>query len=316
MGFKFRKSKKILPGVRLNFSKKGMGISFGGKHARYSISPTGRRTASVKIAPGLTYSTSSGGRKRQRKRHSRAQAGYSYSRPQKQVKPSNALAITVFFLSFFLLWILGIELSWNAMFLKVISILIAILFIAFMLVNNIEPLKNKILDITGLNKKQKAELLQLQKILIENSPDELLYGKNELLQMVQSEASNRLRIFKGSILIIIKTTDPDTFFSRYDLLLKQAERIDILSDYVKFNGVEPKSVYQEALNNKQKQIYQMINRYWSETIKGADNLKTTNGKKNCYQMFYDTLEQYKNEISEENIRYYTDKYQSAVSCLK
>lgn len=64
MGFKFRKSKKILPGVRLNFSKKGMGVSFGGKHARYSISPTGRRTTSFKIAPGLTYSTSSGGKKR------------------------------------------------------------------------------------------------------------------------------------------------------------------------------------------------------------------------------------------------------------
>lgn len=64
MDFRFRKSKKIMPGVRLNFSKKGMGVSFGGKHARYSISPTGRRTTSFKVAPGLTYSTSSGGRKR------------------------------------------------------------------------------------------------------------------------------------------------------------------------------------------------------------------------------------------------------------
>lgn len=316
MGFRFRKSKKILPGVKVNFSKRGMGVSFGGKNARYSISPTGRRTTSFKVAPGLTYTTSSGGRKRQSKRRSAPQTGYAYTEPRKQVKPSNAAAVIFSFLSFFLLWIFGIELSWNATLLKVISILIAVLFVIFMLVNNIESLKNKILDITGLNKKQKTELLQLQKILIENSPDELLYSKNELLQTAQSEASNCLRIFKDSILIIVKTADPDTFFSRYDLLLKQAERIDILSDYVKFNGVEPKSVYQEALNDKQKQIYQMINRYWSETIKGADSLKTDNGKKNRYQKFYDTLERYKNEISEENIIYYTAKYRSALFCLK
>ncbi|MCM1328407.1 MAG: DUF4236 domain-containing protein [Ruminococcus sp.] len=67
MGLKFRKSKKILPGVRVNLSKKGVGVSFGGKHARCSISSTGRHTTSVRIAPGLTYSTSSGGSGKQKK---------------------------------------------------------------------------------------------------------------------------------------------------------------------------------------------------------------------------------------------------------
>lgn len=65
MGLKFRKSVKIAPGVRMNFGKKGVGMSFGGKGARYSISSTGRRTTSVGIpGTGLSYSSTSGGRKK------------------------------------------------------------------------------------------------------------------------------------------------------------------------------------------------------------------------------------------------------------
>lgn len=157
MGFRFRKSKKILPGVRLNFSKKGMGVSFGGKHARYSISPTGRRTTSFKVAPGLTYTTSSGGRKRQNKRRSAAQTEYTYSSPRKELKLSNAVAIAVSFLSFFLLWVLGIELSWSTALLKTASILIIVLFVAFMLVNNIPPLKSLVLGIFRKDKEVSIE---------------------------------------------------------------------------------------------------------------------------------------------------------------
>ena len=46
---------KVLPGVRLNFSKSGVGASFGVPGARYSISPTGRRTVSGGI-PGTGMS--------------------------------------------------------------------------------------------------------------------------------------------------------------------------------------------------------------------------------------------------------------------
>lgn len=64
MGLRFRKSIKIAPGVRMNLSKKGVGMSVGGKGARYSISATGRRTASVSIpGTGISYSRSMSGKK-------------------------------------------------------------------------------------------------------------------------------------------------------------------------------------------------------------------------------------------------------------
>ena len=56
MGFRFRKSIKIAPGVRVNIGKKSTSISFGGKGARYTVSSTGRKTASMGIpGTGLSY---------------------------------------------------------------------------------------------------------------------------------------------------------------------------------------------------------------------------------------------------------------------
>lgn len=51
MSLRFRQSMKLLPGVRLNFSKETVGLSFGVPGARYTINSKGRRTVSTGI-PG------------------------------------------------------------------------------------------------------------------------------------------------------------------------------------------------------------------------------------------------------------------------
>ncbi|MDE6762976.1 MAG: hypothetical protein K2J73_04785 [Oscillospiraceae bacterium] len=63
-----------------------------------------------------------------------------------KIKTSNAVAIIIAVVLIFMLWIFGIELSWNATLIKAISILIITLFVAFMLVNNIPPLKVLVLS--------------------------------------------------------------------------------------------------------------------------------------------------------------------------
>ena len=63
MGFRFRKSIKIAPGVKLNLNKKSASVSFGGKGAHYTVSSTGKKTASVGIpGTGMSYVTSTGGK--------------------------------------------------------------------------------------------------------------------------------------------------------------------------------------------------------------------------------------------------------------
>ena len=43
MGFRFRKSVKIAPGVRLNLNRKSPSISLGGKGAHYTVSQLGAK---------------------------------------------------------------------------------------------------------------------------------------------------------------------------------------------------------------------------------------------------------------------------------
>lgn len=63
MGLRFRKSFKIVPGVRLNLNRKSVGVSLGGKGARYSINSSGRRTATVSVpGTGISYSKTTAGK--------------------------------------------------------------------------------------------------------------------------------------------------------------------------------------------------------------------------------------------------------------
>ena len=66
MGFVFRKSFKVAPGVRLNVSKRGMGVSVGARNSpRVSVNSSGRVTKSMRLAPGLRWQeTSTLGKKR------------------------------------------------------------------------------------------------------------------------------------------------------------------------------------------------------------------------------------------------------------
>ena len=56
MGWNVRRSRQIVPGVRLNFSKKGLGLSVGPKHAKVSVSPGRRVTTNIGIpGTGIRY---------------------------------------------------------------------------------------------------------------------------------------------------------------------------------------------------------------------------------------------------------------------
>ena len=59
MGLSFRRSVKIAPGIKLNFSKSGVSTSFGGRGLTYNT--RGRVTASIP-GTGIRYTTSTGGR--------------------------------------------------------------------------------------------------------------------------------------------------------------------------------------------------------------------------------------------------------------
>jgi hypothetical protein len=57
MGFRFRKSIKIIPGIRLNISKSGISTSIGGRGATLNVNGEGKSRVTVGLpGTGLSYS--------------------------------------------------------------------------------------------------------------------------------------------------------------------------------------------------------------------------------------------------------------------
>lgn len=61
MSVRYRKSISIGPGLRLNLTKTGMGMTVGGHGVHYSVHSGNRRTTSVHLGPGLTWTKRSSG---------------------------------------------------------------------------------------------------------------------------------------------------------------------------------------------------------------------------------------------------------------
>ena len=60
MGFRYRKRIQILPYVYLNLSARGVSLSFGRRGAHYTVSSSGKRTASVGLpGTGMSYTRTS-----------------------------------------------------------------------------------------------------------------------------------------------------------------------------------------------------------------------------------------------------------------
>jgi hypothetical protein len=58
MGFNFRRSIRLAPGLRINFGKRGTSVSLGGRGVTTNINKKGYRTTLSIPGTGASYSTS------------------------------------------------------------------------------------------------------------------------------------------------------------------------------------------------------------------------------------------------------------------
>lgn len=92
MGLRFQRSMKLLPGVRLNFSKSGIGMSLGVPGARISFSPRGRVTQRVGIpGTGISWVSSRSTKRRASNARPSASATASAAAPLPPAPPTPGL---------------------------------------------------------------------------------------------------------------------------------------------------------------------------------------------------------------------------------
>jgi uncharacterized protein DUF4236 len=55
MGFRFRRTAQLLPGIKLNLSRSGLGISIGRRGIHYTLGPKGKRITVGLPGSGLSW---------------------------------------------------------------------------------------------------------------------------------------------------------------------------------------------------------------------------------------------------------------------
>lgn len=329
MGWRFRKSVKIAPGVRVNFGKKSTSVSFGGKGFRTTYSSTGRKTTSFGIpGTGLSYSKSTSTKKRSPARKSSparkkplakdtSKAEIYTSKPvtpQYSAKTykvcgiiSMVLAIPILVLSL----PLALAVPVGGFFFAALGLLFLALGIVW---------KKAATTITQEEPKRlarNAELLEWQNSICEDKSEQLFMSAIQLEEATVQAVSNDIRIFDDCSSILNKTSNPSVFFPRLTLAEETLNHLCSLEPYM--NKVKqitmnetPSALQRQFLDNKERYVCDFIYKYYWTVKDKAETLKTEKGKQNQYQKFYDSLQPYFSQISEQNMKYIEAMYQQKI----
>lgn len=112
--------------------------------------------------------------------------------------------------------------------------------------------------------------------------------------------------------IVNRTTDPEVFFSRYDLVKEKAEQLASVSKYVKFKGTKPAELLRLAVDQEQAAVRDLIVRCFQKAVLGAEKAKTEKGKRSQVEKFQTSLEPYFFRMSDENAQLVQDLHDEAL----
>ena len=157
-------------------------------------------------------------------------------------------------------------------------------------------------DFLGFGKR-KQQFLELQRIVMPDSPNRLIMSEKQLLSAAHEQAANDLRIVNDCTALLSKTMKPDVFFSRLDLLIIRSRHLTQFEPYISFSGASPTAAYNEVMDKRGICIQQFLERYHAAVREKAESMKTAKGRANQYTRFYDSLQEYYPKMGKEHIEY-------------
>lgn len=139
-----------------------------------------------------------------------------------------------------------------------------------------------------------------------------MFGGSKKKAAAEMMAPQWMKILIESRDIVNRTTDPETFFSRYDTLKEKAAQLASISKYVKFKGTKPAGVLRMAVEQEQAAVRDLILRCFQKAVLGAEKVKTEKGKRSQVEKFQTSLEPYFFRMSDENARLVQDLHDEAL----
>lgn len=147
---------------------------------------------------------------------------------------------------------------------------------------------------------QQSDAIELQKILIENSGNDLILSNDELYQMAHDRIENDFRIIDESQNIIEKTKDIETFFMKSNLIVEKYKDVCLFEPYMPFGGGTPSEAYAQALSNREEDTKHFIYQHIAYLCETSENLPSESEKSILYMDAYETFKKRYDTISPEN----------------
>ncbi|MEE1219533.1 MAG: hypothetical protein U0L20_06390 [Ruminococcus sp.] len=141
------------------------------------------------------------------------------------------------------------------------------------------------------------DLLKLQKLVVANSPNKLVFNEKTLIIEAKKIVNNDMRIINDCVKLVNTTINPDVYFSRYDLLLEQLQHLILFEPYLSFSGESPTQSYKKILSYQEKSNMDFLERYYMSVIEKAKTLKTDKAKNNRIKKFQESLEPYFDKLT-------------------
>lgn len=328
MGWRFRKSTKIGP-FRLNFSKRGIGWSVGAGGIRYTHRADGRRTVTSTIkGTGLSYVTDLG--KAKPKPKSAPKVSQLPPAPKKPASSGRGLQKTKGFAGWvFVAGGLATLITLfsgdaeeiaevgevNLLLYMVVCFAVGVWLIRSAkrqtLISNLpeqpEPLEDDIEEASEVippddRYEPRSEAGIVEDLVVRNRQD------------AEALAPQCLRQANETADILNNTTNPDTFFSRYDFLIGRLEVLSACEAYLSFTGENP-SVTLARIGTKsfhEKASRQLIDRCFDKSCEKIASLKTERGKRNEAERFNQAFASCADYLNDALRQYQEEKYTQLV----
>lgn len=148
----------------------------------------------------------------------------------------------------------------------------------------------------------KMDMLQLQNLVLPGQ-SKLIMSLSDLKRHSENIISRYSDIVDDCKYLISTTDNPETFFPRYKLMLDTLYSLKAFEPFFYFEGYMPSQQLDYDISIKQIRIQDLTKRLYNKTLIKADSLKTVRGRQNQFIRAFDSLMNYKNEMTNDTIIY-------------
>lgn len=161
-----------------------------------------------------------------------------------------------------------------------------------------------ILDFFKLAKKEDdTKLIELQNILFKMNSNKLQVSKKQLNDTLNRYVSTHSKVVNECVILLGDTNNPDTFFTRFNLLIDHLKALSKVERHYSFSRMLPSAQLKKLSADKEMMANAFIDKSWEKLLSKISSLKTEKTKQNNINKFFENMNLYKNNMSGSSIEH-------------